>query len=483
MRILLLISFLVFIQEVRSQISDSTLLNIEDFPKGMLEKANAKTSKLSSQITGQTEKYLNKIQRQEEKLIIKLSKIDSNAAKQLLQSMTGKYSGLISKMKNASDNLSGSRGSEYIPFLDSLGGGLGFLREAKEVAGKTKEIQEKLSVSLDKVKELQAKFNQAAEIKKYLEERKEELKAVLSKYTNLPKSLLKNYQNLGKEYYYYAQQIREYKELLKDPDKMAQRAFALLNKVPAYRSFIEKNSFLASLFPNPDNLGTGVALQGLQTRAQIQGGIQSQLQSGGPSAQQGFHDQMQLAQSQLGQLKDKLSKIGGGEGTSLDVPDFKPNSQRTKSFLQRLELGTNIQTQRATSFFPTTIDLALSLGYKLNDRSIFGIGGSYKIGLGTGINHMHYSNQGVGLRIFVDWKIKGTFYASGGYEMNYRSQVKSFDQIKNLDIWQQSGLIGVSKRYEITKKWKGDLKLLFDFLYAQHLPRTQPVLFRVGYHF
>jgi hypothetical protein len=50
------------------------------------------------------------------------------------------------------------------------------------------------------------------------------------------------------------------------------------------------------------------------------------------------------------------------------MPEFKPNTQKTKSFLKRLEYGANFQTQKATNFFPAVSDLGLSLGYKFSDK-------------------------------------------------------------------------------------------------------------------
>jgi hypothetical protein len=53
--------------------------------------------------------------------------------------------------------------------------------------------------------------------------------------------------------------------------------------------------------------------------------------------------------------------------------------------------------------------LGLSVGYKLNDKSIIGIGASYKIGWGSSWKNISITNQGVGLRSFIDWQLKGAF--------------------------------------------------------------------------
>ena len=183
-------------------------------------------------------------------------------------------------------------------------------------------------------------------------------------------------------------------------------------------------------------------------------------------------------------MKNKILKTGAGSSDS-EIPDFKPNNQKTKSFLQRLELGTNFQSQKSTNFFPVTSDIGLSVGYRLNDRSIIGVGASYKLGWGSGWNAINLSGQGAGLRSFVDWQIKGSFYISGGYEQNYKSAIRGFALLDDFSSWQQSGLLGVTKvvsvRGKLFKKTK--VQLLWDFLSYEQVPRTQPIVFRIGYNF
>src|SRR5204862_8250858 len=104
--------------------------------------------------------------------------------------------------------------------------------------------------------------------------------------------------------------------------------------------------------------------------AQVNDLIQQQIASGGPNAMSQFRQNMQDAQSQLSSIKNKISQLGGGS-SDMEMPEgFKPNNQKTKSFWNRLELGTNTQSQKANGYFPNITDFGLSLGYKLNDKSI-----------------------------------------------------------------------------------------------------------------
>ncbi|TWV99457.1 hypothetical protein [Chitinophaga pinensis] len=154
--------------------------------------------------------------------------------------------------------------------------------------------------------------------------------------------------------------MNEYKAVLKDKKKAEAKAMELMKKIPAYNDFLKKNSQLASMF----NLGAGgnnvaQSLEGLQTRAQVEQMIQQRLGSD-PAARQAVGQQMDQARTQLNELKEKFPDLDNAG----DMPDFKPNPMKTKSFLQRLEFGGNIQFQKSTRYFPTTSDIAAQVGYK-----------------------------------------------------------------------------------------------------------------------
>ena len=114
--------------------------------------------------------------------------------------------------------------------------------------------------------------------------------------------------------------------------------------------------------------------------------------------QQYLQQNLQAAQAQLNTLKDKLNKLGGSGSSDMDMPDFKPNTQRTKTFWQRLEYGTNFQTAK-NNFFPITTDMGLSVGYKLTDKKhmVWCCFTSYKMGWGQDIKHIAITHQGMGI--------------------------------------------------------------------------------------
>ncbi|MBV4359036.1 hypothetical protein [Pinibacter aurantiacus] len=145
-----------------------------------------------------------------------------------------------------------------------------------------------------------------------------------------------------------------------------------------------------------------------------------------------------------------------------------------------MQPGFNIQSAGATTFLPAATDIAATLGYKLNDKSVIGVGLSYKMGWGAPVKDIHISHEGFGLRSYLDYKIKGGWWASGGVEMNYMQSFKSLRELHdNVTVWQHSALLGVTKKIAVGK-YTNNVQLLYDFLWRQQVPNGQPVKFRVG---
>lgn len=446
-------------------------------PSTFYAKLNDKISGIDQGLDKRTERLLHKIEQREAKMYKKLWKKDSVAAKELIGNAKQRYASLREDAKQQADRLS-KFSQVYSGKLDSLGTTFQFLESNKLLSP---ELKDKIGNSTEALKVLQGRFNQTDIIKKYLKDRKQLLASQLEKF-----GLAKELKQLNKQIYYYQQQVKEYKELWENPDKLTAKLLTFAQKIPAFKNFFANHSQLASLFNLPGSAANDPAsLAGLQTRASVLQDIQGRFGSTA-AVQQQLQQNMQSAEAQLNVLKDKINKYIPKGGSSDDImPEgFKPNNQKTKTFLQRLEYGTNVQSQRANGFFPVTTDIGLSLGYKLNDKSVIGIGASYKLGWGQNIRNIKFTHQGAGLRSFVDVKIKGSFWLSGGYEMNYRTAFNRFAALQDLNKWQQSGLIGVSKVVSLQTKFfkKTKVQLLWDFMSYRQVPRGQAVVVRVGYN-
>jgi len=450
------------------------------FPSRFLDRIRRKTADLDQQLSRQTEKCLQKMARREARMQQKLNAVDPAAAKTLFAGSAQQYAALAQKMQQDTGSRGGSISGEYRPYTDSLQGMLGFLKQGMPavklpggaaVDGAQRQLQT-----------LQAKMQDAEQAKDYIRQRRQQIGDYISQHAGAAGALGKQYQGMKEDLYYYSQTVRQYKEMLNTPDKLEAQALSVLSKLPAFQVFMKRNSQLAGLLSLPGNYGSTQSLAGLQTRDQVSALINSQVAAGGAGGAAALQANLQSAQSQLDGYKNKLSQLARGSG-DIDMPDFKPNNQKTKAFWQRLEYGVNFQTTRNNYYFPTVSDLGLSVGYKLGNSSTAGFGASYKLGWGNGINHVVLSSQGLGLRSFVDVKLKGSFFVSGGFEYNYTTPFHSVQQLRRWDDWTRSGLIGISKTISVKSRVfkKTKLQLLWDFLSYQQVPKTKEILFRIGY--
>jgi hypothetical protein len=409
---------------------------------------------------------LEQLQKKEMCLQKQLQRKDSLAAKQLFSGAHERYVQLLQQMQQPIAKLQPSM-SNYLPRLDSLQTAFHFLDQGSVPLRQLGQVPAQLT-------QLQGRLQSAADIRQFIKERQQMLQASLGKY-----GLGKAMQRFRKQAYYYQEQVNAYKAMINDPQKLEQRAMGLLRELPAFKDFMAKNSQLAQLFAMPAGYGSEQALQGLQTRTGVQQQLNQQLAGAGSSPQQYLQQQVQQAQNELNQLKSRVNSLGGSS-SNMTIPDFKPNHQKTKTFWKRIEYGLSLQTQKTNALLPTTTDIALTMGYKLNDKSTIGLGASYKLGWGKDFSSISLSSQGVGLRSYVDVKLRGSIWISGGYEYNYQHEFRKIEQLQQLGAWQKSGLIGLSKKYKVGKK-NGNLQLLWDFLSYSQMPHTTALKFRIGY--
>ncbi|RFS18826.1 hypothetical protein DVR12_26885 [Chitinophaga silvatica] len=276
--------------------------------------------------------------------------------------------------------------------------------------------------------------------------------------------------HINKEAYYFSSKIKEYKSLLKDRKKLTAEVLSALYKNKRFTQFFKQNSTLASYFnspasPNPE----------MQTRAMVQQLIAQRLSNSAI-----IQNRLDAATSELSQLQQRSSDLLQKQNDE-KMPDFKPNSQHNKSFLKRLEVGYNIGPEGSTGILPGSTNLAIQVGYRINDNNVVGLGTAYRLGVGKPFKNIKLSNEGVSFRSYVDIKFWKGYWISGGFEYNYLQTFASLRAVYNLDIWQKSGLLGLSKKYKAGKK-EAKIQILWDFLSYGNIPRSQPILIRFGYN-
>ncbi len=473
-RLTVILLLLLFLPRIMQAQKDSAIASLHQIPLNYIKEVDKRIDKYSTRISNRTEKTLTKLARWEEKIHALLKKASPATAQQLFNNNQLTFAAALEKYRKGETIVAGQR-AKYDAYRDKLVTSLKYL-ETKKDSLDAKFIAPVKNIN-SKLDELNEQQDQTDAAEQFIKQRRKQLLDASLQYIGNSKYLAK----ISKESYYYVETLKNYKALFQDKKKAEETALTVLNKIPAFKKFMQQNSMLASLFNNGGTAGNTPNLAGLQTRASVNTLIQNQITAAGPAGAAQIRQHIQAAQAQFNTIKDKVMRQGSANSGG-EEPGFKPNQQRSKTFLQRLEFGNNFQFAKNNSLLPATADIGLSVGYKLNNKSVVGIGGSYKMGYGS-IQHLSITHQGVGLRSYVDWQLKKQFYLSGGYEMNYNAAFKNMEQLKNNAAWQNAGLIGLSKKINIKTKFTKSTKLslLYDILYHEHTQVTQPLVFRMGY--
>ncbi|MFW2475872.1 MAG: hypothetical protein ACN4EP_03100 [Sediminibacterium sp.] len=451
---------IVFVLSSNAQMENRKLDLTEKQQFDFVNKVETNIEKLQSRLQKSINGGISKLQKQEAKLIKKIAKTDSAKAKLMLAESNNLYSKFQHSLKFSSNN----EWKEYLPALDSVQTSIDFLSTGNI-------LNDKLSKSFisasGNIKEYANSIQAAAQIQQQLKERKRLLMQQFQQF-----GLVKELKKLNKEFFYYQQQFNEIKSLLSDGSKLEKKVLGLIRESEAFKDFFNTNSQFSALFPGGSGgIGSPAGTtDNLQTIAEIQARL---LRSGMDNM--AVNNALTNAQTEPLTSAPSLRLPGMNDGEALTMPDFSPNRQKTKSFFQRIELGWNLQTRRATNILPSLADLGLSIGYKLNDNSVVGTGIAYKLGMGNGWKDIRFSHQGVGLRTYADIRIKGGFWLSGGYEKNYMQAFSRFSQIND---WQHTALLGITKKLKINKKKETKIQLLYDFLNRTN--GQQPLQFRYG---
>ena len=478
---LLLILFLyVQICTVKAvaQDADSTLDALQHIPTRYINTIDSKIDKYSSRITTKTTKTLTKLSRWENKIKSLLEKASPQTAAQLFAPGQPTFTSLLQQIQQG-EAIALSYQAQYNKYTDDITTSLNYIAQQKEQLDSG--FIKKATAAHQKMKALAYEEDKSEALQQFIKERKKQLISQAVTHIGQSKYLVK----MNKEAFYYAETLKNYKEIFSDSKKAEETVKGILNRIPAFSEFVKKNSMIAGLFNIPD--GTAQLLPGIQTRAGVQSEITQRLTAMGGNAQELMTKNLQAAEAKLNKLKSKMNE---NNNSGEDV-DFKIKDQKSKTFGQRLEYIMNIQFAKSNGFVSSASNIALGIGYKLGNTATVGGGISYKLGMGN-INNIHFTHEGIGLRSFLDWKLpplykkmKNLFSVTGGFEMNYNQHFKDLAFLKNNNVWQRSALLGVTKKMSVKTKWfKGsNVQLLVDLLAKQHIPVSQMMVFRIGYSF
>lgn len=480
---------------IKAQVDSTCIQEIGKNAQKYLSQVNSKIGVYQNRVSSKTLKTFSRLSRWENHLKNALEKVSPQSVNDLFGNNQLTFTSAYDKLLKAEQVFNDTKGKLYNEYLDKLQVQLKYLRDAKQV--QTELSPQKLSQLESQLKLAMEDDQQHELLKQFIITRKTELIKQGLKYLGKNRYLSK----MHKETWYYLETLKNYKSLLEDPTKAEELVISALNRIPVFQEFFQRNSFLAQLFRLPGNSPSNlpqadnVMFAGLQTRSDLIQDMQGRF-GGGQQVQQLLQQNLQQAQGRLSEVKDKILKdfpieSVNSSGVSWNDPNSPngatqksvPNTQKTKTFLQRLEYGTNIKSQRPNGYFPVTSDIGLSLGYKLNDKSLLELGMGYKIGWGSSIQNIRISCQGISLRGGLNLKLKGNLFITGNYEQNYFTQVNNLRQLSSWNQWKQAALLGLQKKYQSKNKKGGDVRILYDFFYNRPPLKTQAITLQFGFNF
>jgi hypothetical protein len=446
---------------------------VEMYGDVYLGEINGRLQKFEHDITSTISGFLKKIHRRNKAL---RKKID--AAADTLDHFQRAAEMLLN---NASKPTTINATKIYMPYLDTVRTSLAFINNLRE------GIPLNNLIAANNMRLLELANDKLASIEKFkalLAGQKQWLSRLGDKYK---KDAMKHLASLAKEYYYLGQKINTYKEILSDPSRVEEHMLAILRELPAFQAFLKENSILAGLFHIP--AGDPSQLNGLQTREMVKAILTERTSFSSIDAKGIMAGHLQDAKSKMDQLKQKF----GANNNMEDIPDFKSKSVRSKTFLQRVELGSDIKFSGSSHSLPVRSEVTLSAGYKFSDRISMGFGFTHRLGLGEGFRKIAFTQEGIGFSSYYRMQMKGNLFISGGWEQNY---FNSFYTISNIPDrgWKSSALLGVGKKTAFGKsflrgKWghertkSATITLLYDFLYKRAQPQTEALKVRFGFAF
>jgi len=457
------------VPETQAFSKDTILSEIASLKEKYLSTVNAKMIEVNDQIVAGTDRTIKKLVKKEMKMKSKLARIDSTQAKYYFGYAIDSLKKIESLFSNQAERARKILGSNHLNYLDTLKSSLICLDNAR-----------KTMANLD---QLEARLSTADQLNDYLKQRETVLQSLAGKFQILAGDI----KGFGTEAAYYQGQINAYKQTLADREKIEKLVVGYLEKLPVFQQLVQQNSQLAGLFasgpgasPLSPPLTATPIVNGLPSRATVQKFVKQTLPGTDADPSRQVRQKIEDGTAGTDELNDQLEMLKKKAGTDKD-PSL--NSQRTKPFKKRLVFGITLQFASSTTTMPAYENLGVEAGYRANDQCSFGVGAAYRLGLGRGWGHIQFSSESMGLRTWLKWKLKGDFFLRGGGEWNYMTQFSSTAQLRNVNAWQTSALLGLEKRCKIGRTKSGNVQLLYDFFYHQHIPASQPLMVRFGYNF
>jgi len=448
-----------------------------DLKINSLDKYNARLEQHQSRL-------LKKLKRKEARLATKLKAQDSAAYAKYKQQSPSYDS--IGKLQDA-DSATKTSKTKWAKnaAVDSLKGITNFLQSQSDAADAAQ-----LQGYAPEINKLKTDLNYRSYINGLIDQRANFLKSLTTN-SNIPVLT-----SIQKNVFYEKQKMNMFKQMEEEPTKAEEKVLEYLEGTEGFDKAINK----AAAWPNSMQHMTGnesasdLTKMGFQTKQGLESSLQQKFGSDNMGAiSQNMGKQVGQWQDQMNGLKTAISnakqtKQNLQQLAHTQKPSFKINPMRGLPFWKRIEKQYNWQTTRATiDGQPAMLQMSAMAGFKQNPKLTYGLGLATEIGLGQNWNNVHISFQRLGLRSFVEWKWQYGIGLYAGYERMYKQAVfvnnpeatTSTDLVQtvhNTNNYNESILIGLTKRYNLNSKYNGAIQVLYDIWWQEKGLRSPIVL-------
>ena len=368
--------------------------------------------------------------------------------------------------------------ARYTPELDTLSMALAYLdtQHDKCKCEKNGNVQEGLV-------QLKMEMKRTENIQQYLRERNSFLERALKNDAALKSQL----NGLTRTSTYFSQQSADYINLFSDRANIEKSIFGALQKIPAFSSYMGQFGAMPALNPTPPAIGMKESLKLndlLEMAPEESKNILTEISNASHDVSE---KSSALVETTAASGRDQKELMGELLAAKDSIPDKKglprekkekwqPNPLRTKRFVDRVKMNTNMQWDKRSYFLPLSGTVGIATTYQLHQRINIGVGGSFIVALGypillkgeTETTKFHVHSNGMGFRSLVDFQLKGMLFAQCGYERNYREILAGSDLSTQ---WTQSALAGVKLKYPVrNKRSKPTMEIMYDFLHHNNQP-------------
>jgi len=282
--------------------------------------------------------------------------------------------------------------------------------------------------------------------------------------------------------------MQSFKEIVDEPSKAEDRALEYLEGSKGFEEYMNVPQSGNGMLGIQNANATQLEEMGFQTRKQMQTSLTNKFGGGMGELSNQMSSEIKEWQNKQSELDDvAAAKQTAEQLRRTEGLFFKVNPMRGLPFLKRIEKQYSLDVKQvaADGMEPASINPSVMAGFKHTPKLMYGLGIAASIGLGQNWQNVHFSFQGVGFRSFTAWEWQYGISAYVGFERMYKQaafQPKKVDQTDvlpethNTAIYSESMLIGVTKKYNVNKKYSGTIQLLYDIWWQQKGLRSPIVL-------